>query len=100
MPSQVTNGKAFEWAVGTAFATELGCRLSETAASRQAHACWVALAPSQRTKFELDSAKAVKHILGIESAFLTSTGASVELLPDARGQFGDVRDVVLTHSGG
>lgn len=90
MGSQVTNGKAFEWAVGIAL-SEHSLVLKENKASKQNNFCYEKADNSKRMQY-LESARcAVQHILEKE---LIKTG-EFEFLNDAQGKDGDVRDIVI-----
>ncbi len=93
MASQVINGKAFEWAVGIAL-TEKGLVLSASNASQQNESCFNEIPIRKQTLFLKNARLAVSHVLDKESV----SSGSFCFLSDDRGEYGDVRDIVITSS--
>lgn len=91
MPSQVENGKAFEWAVGLSLSS-FGLLLTENTSSVQNHKCYNLINDKQKLLFQKNASHAVKHILDKERIY----SGRFQFLSDSRGQFGDVRDIVIS----
>lgn len=100
MATQVENGKAFEWAVATELANQIGVAVADDDVSRFAVACFGKITPALRARFTVAARLSVAHILQREARHPTVLAPlRVVILPDGRGQSGDVRDVVLEAAG-
>jgi hypothetical protein len=93
---QVQNGKAFEWAVVDVLVQSLGLSIAASERVKVCRDAFDSLSSKSRASMHHSANAAVKHILELEqqSAVLESA-TSVQLLDDASGISGDVRDVVI-----
>lgn len=90
MASQVTNGKAFEWAMGLAL-TDAGLLLTKDSNANQNESCFAAVSPAQQRLYTQNAHLAAQHILSKEKI----DSGHFSFLADHRGQSGDVRDIVI-----
>lgn len=88
MATQVINGKAFEWAVATACAQFLGVEIESSAAAKKAKESHQLVGSALQMRFKQAATLSVAHIF-------QNANAKVDLLPDGRGELGDVRDIVI-----
>lgn len=65
MASQVTNGKAFEWAMGLALA-EAGLTLTRDNAANKNESCFAAVSSTQQHLYTQNARLAAQHILSKE----------------------------------
>lgn len=97
MASQVTNGKAFEWAVGNEIHESYGFEIEDNASARQNKECFLdkSITEKQREIFKKNASNAVKHIF--EKERISEVG-KIRFLADRKGEDGDVRDIVVALS--
>lgn len=97
MPTQVENGKAFEWALAKELAQKCGVQVESSPVATFAESCFQRVSAGLRQRFETAARLSVAHILNREASHpAILSPRSVQILPDGRGQSGDVRDVILT----
>lgn len=105
MPQQTTNGKAFEAAVAGALQSRLAelhkpAEIVEDSVYSYAEDCLATIQranPSSHLAFLQAAATAARQLLVFEPRFLEADGpVRVSLQPDAAGQLGDVRDVIIS----
>lgn len=97
--TQTETGRAFEWAVGNAVTSLVGCQLIESNFSKLAKLCYEdKISGKKRDAFDVAAELAVRHILGKEK-IERDPRATLEFNSDKAGQKGDVRDVILNYSG-
>ena len=104
MPTQVDNGKAFEYSVAKAYFEHLSTR-GQNVNILQDRACAVGkskydlFAPTEKQKFDLASIQTINTISILEPGLLTQRSVNdvleISLVPDSAGQAGDVRDVIF-----
>jgi len=99
--SQVVNGKAFEYCVAIELSNRLDLQIRESPEleiCRQAHN---AISPELAVEMASGAAIAVDHVIDLEKERLDVAKLNeIWIAADARGQKGDVRDVVLETSQG
>lgn len=108
MPSQVTLGKAFEFACVAAIAERLDradvpYSFEETATFQTAKNAFLSLSDDYKTKYQKAARTGIAIILPLEPRLLNSDGNDplfLRISPDsvAQGEDGDVRDVVCIRS--
>lgn len=96
MASQVTNGKAFEWAVGLALTSHGGVLLNDKTA-KQNNKCFESsdIPSKKRETYIYNATAAINHIISKEK--VDSFEFYFQL--DQRGIYGDVRDIVIFDNG-
>ena len=98
MATQVTNGKAYAYAVAIAMSKVSGCQILDGADSLHAEKCFSSLAPVLAEKFSSTAVAAAKVIAARESLSTNGSG-SIRFQGDSAGQQGDVRDLVIQTQG-
>ena len=105
MPSQVENGKAFEYAISKAYFDYLESEnnrvwLQENDALVYARHCFEIQEESQQQGFYIAAEKTIETLVAIEpgliSAKTPSDILSIRLAADSEGVIGDVRDVIFS----
>ncbi len=97
MPSQVVNGKAFEWVLASAFADRLGAKVNDNSQADYCQTCYAQVPAPLQARFRKNAGLAVEHIVRFEK--LEEIGSpKVRIQFDDAGQAGDVRDVVLEYA--
>ncbi|MDH2918917.1 MAG: HaeIII family restriction endonuclease [Sideroxydans sp.] len=100
MSTQTDNGRAFEWAVGTALEKQTGFAIEKNAFSSNAKLAFAAVSEKKQATFTAAAEIAVQHILNKEILFVQSgADGSIKFNSDQAGSAGDVRDVLLTVNG-
>lgn len=97
MATQLTNGRAFEWAVGLSFSEQTGYPIEPSRVSESAQSSFECLVESKRIQFKKAADRAVRHILQ-RRLVVDDPGAPVGKIrfnSDSEGQQGDVRDVMV-----
>ncbi|HYY43311.1 MAG TPA: HaeIII family restriction endonuclease [Pyrinomonadaceae bacterium] len=104
---QQAYGKALEYAVAAALIEALQARgaqaaLTESDAARTAARRYAALPVETRAKYDLGARAGVRLVAQLEATLQTPgpTRFDVRIQADAQGAAGDVRDVVVTTTGG
>lgn len=96
LASQVGNGKAFEWAVAMSASKVFALPIFENATSENARRAYNELTLAKQNAFNVSANEALSHIANLEyKNRLIKIAKHVEIASDARGQSGDVRDVLL-----
>lgn len=99
-PTQVQNGKAFEFAVATAAAEFLGAEIIDGTEKQLSEQCFGLIGDKKRERFQKAARLAVQHVLSLEQRHLSnSTNAQIRFNNDRSGQRGDVRDVIVDING-
>lgn len=94
--SQVVNGKAFEFAVASAFGDQLGVEIDPSSEVTYSQECFASIDDSKKQRFSRSARLAVRHVLLLESKKVEAArDISIGLNSDTNGQSGDVRDVVV-----
>lgn len=94
--SQVDNGKAFEYAIAQALAKELEVPIAESPEYLNTKNSYGRVSAQLQERFPKAASLAVHHILEKESSNISrSQPLGIWVAGDARGQKGDVRDVVI-----
>ena len=104
MPTQVQNGKAFEYALihqaNSILSQQTNVTIINNASYNSCLNCFNIFTAVQQGKYLRAAATAINHIILLEPRLLHATnGADIlhlELQPDAAGQAGDVRDLIFT----
>ncbi len=95
----MSNGKAFEWAVGLSLTNKTGARVVMDAQAQNVQMYYQRMTPQKQAELLNAANVAMDNILRKESAFVQSANAAnpatVIFNTDATGQQGDVRDVIL-----
>lgn len=95
-PSQVENGKAFEYAVASAFCDQLNASPESSPDYEHSKRCFAIISSEKQEKFNSSASRSVAHILRLEQARLDSQYKfRIRLNSDREGQRGDVRDVIV-----
>lgn len=98
-PTQVENGKAFEFAVASAFCEALEAVPEQSSEYENSKRCFAKIGYEKQDKFKSSASRAVTHIVKIERARLDSRlKFQIRLNGDYMGQSGDVRDVIIQTS--
>lgn len=99
--SQVTNGKAFEYAVAQALHRQTGVQIRRGPEYEICKRSFEIIGKDLSIEFDRAAIVAIDHIIDLEESKLkASTLHEIWIAPDARGQRGDVRDVILEMSDG
>ena len=105
MPSQVENGKAFEYAIALAYYDYLKSIsvltwLHEDSSLQNGRRCYEIQEDDKQNEFYLAAQKTIETMVAIEpglvSAKKSSDFLSIRLASDAEGIIGDVRDVIFS----
>ncbi len=104
MPTQVQNGKAFEYALVNEAFNILSQRVIVNIIQDTNYAtclgCYNLFTSVQQLKYSKAAIAAINHIIALEPKLQVSTDASdilhIQLQPDAAGKAGDVRDVIFS----
>lgn len=92
--SQVTNGKAYEFAVAEALASASGCQIVTNPQSEYGRRCFSDLTSNAASQYRTTASNAARIISELESLEPNGCG-SISFQPDSAGQGGDVRDLVI-----
>lgn len=107
MPTQVDNGKAFEYSVAKTYfdhfsACGLNVKIQQDRAYAICKSKYELFDPLEQQKFDLAASKTVNTLSVLEPGLTNQRGPhdllEVSLVPDAAGQAGDVRDVIFKRS--
>lgn len=105
MPTQVENGKAFEYAIAKAYSDFLESEnisvwLQDNDAFRHARNCYEIQDPVGQQGFYLAAQKTIETMVAIEPGLVTAKNNSdflnIRLAADSEGIIGDVRDVIFS----
>ena len=102
MSNGVTNGKGLEWAVAKEIQSSTGFQIEESKPMLTARSAYEKLnGGSLISVYDRWVPLCVDHVLHLESKILSGRGRDGKILinSDAKGQSGDVRDVVITTGG-
>lgn len=100
MSTQTDNGRAFEWAVGTALSKQTGFAIEKNAFSNNAEFAFAGISGKKQHTFTIAAQLAVEHILSKENLHnQASANGSIKFNSDKAGAAGDVRDLLLTING-
>jgi hypothetical protein len=95
-PSQVENGKAFEFAVAAAFSKHLDATIDWSRDYENSQRCYRMVSLEKQENFRNSATTAVAHILKLERARLgPQSKTRIRLNADREGQIGDVRDILV-----
>lgn len=94
MATQVSNGKAYEYAVALAVSKLSGCKIVDGSESDHAKRCFLSLSALTIDRFNATASAAAKVIAARESMSPNGDGL-ISLQPDSAGKQGDVRDLVV-----
>jgi len=98
-PTQVENGKAFEFAIASAFSAQLDAPIKAGRELELSKRCFEKIEPEKQKRFHRSAVAAVAHILQLEDAqFRPRPRVRIRFNNDREGQSGDVRDVLVEHS--
>ena len=98
-PTQVENGKAFEFAIASAFSEKLDAPIKGGRELELSKQCFEKIELEKKNRFRRSAARAVAHILQLEvGRFGHRPRVSIRFNNDREGQSGDVRDVLVEHS--
>jgi len=98
-PTQVENGKAFEFAIASAFSAQLDAPIKAGRELELSRRCFEKIEPEKQKRFHRSAVAAVAHILQLEDAqFRPRPRVQIRFNNDREGQSGDVRDVLVEHS--
>ena len=101
MPTQVTNGKAFEYAVASSLQQISGIPFENSEAHQNAQHCYAEIGESLRMRFNKAADLSCSHILAKESENISRIQPlHIRISGDIAGQDGDVRDVVIVGDAG
>ncbi len=95
MATQVTNGKAYEYAVAKAISDRSGCVITSSPESEHAERCFFALRSEHSDAYIKTAHQAASVIANRESLSAQSKG-TIRIQPDSAGKLGDVRDIVIS----
>lgn len=106
MPSQTEAGKAFEYALLKQSYSHLSDRhsvtVNENSSLHVAENCFKLFSTSEQTKYLKAATAAIKHIVELEPRLETPTSSNdiltLQIVADAEGIKGDVRDVLFIRS--
>lgn len=105
MPTQVENGKAFEYAIAKAYSDFLESEniqvwLHDNDAFRYAKNCYEIQNLTNQQGFYLAAQKTIETMVAIEPGLMSAKNhsdfLSIRLAADSEGIFGDVRDVIFS----
>lgn len=105
MPSQVENGKAFEYAIALAYYDYLKSIsvltwLHEDSSLQNGRRCYEIQEDDKQNEFYLAAQKTIETMVAIEPGLVSAKNSSdflsIRLASDAEGIIGDVRDVVFS----
>ena len=105
--TQVTNGKAFEYALATQYVRYLTehdviTEMAENDAFKIASKCYFSCEEEERKRFDAAAYQTIDTIIKLEPGLTAQKGKDdvleVLMMTDAAGQGGDVRDVVFKRS--
>lgn len=105
MPSQVENGKAFEYAIALAYYDYLKSIsvltwLHEDSSLQNRRRCYEIQEDDKQNEFYLAAQKTIETMVAIEPGLVSAKNSSdflsIRLASDAEGIIGDVRDVVFS----
>jgi hypothetical protein len=94
MPSQVTNGKAFEWVVAIVGAELLNGVAPTTDAARRGKGYFDSLTEKAQNRMSVSARLALEHLISLER-LQSGSLTSISIQEDEVGQLGDVRDVIF-----
>lgn len=98
-PTQVENGKAFEFAIASAFSQQLDSPIKAGRELELSKRCFEKIELKKQKRFHRSAVTAVAHILQLEDArFGPRPRVRIRFNNDREGQSGDVRDVIVEHS--
>ena len=95
------NGRAFEYALASAFSRIIGCEITRTAASHHAESMYVSVGEevvSLKERFDTGSDNAARFLISKDEAF--ENAHSVKIQDDSHGRLGDVRDILVHYQDG
>jgi hypothetical protein len=99
--SQVVNGKAFEYCVAIELSNRLDIQIRKGPELETCHLAYQSISPELATQMVSGAAIAVDHVIDLEKKRLDDAKLNeIWIAADARGQKGDVRDVVIETSQG
>ncbi|MGN0188258.1 MAG: HaeIII family restriction endonuclease [Candidatus Cryptobacteroides sp.] len=96
------NGKAFEYACLTSLYQEISqhraCFVVGNKSYEEAGEVWTSLSEEEQNLFLLSAVAVVPKLFSLEPNILDDTGdtLTIELQQDREGQYGDVRDILIT----
>lgn len=93
MSVQSRNGKAFEYAIATAFSKALNVQIIVDSSSITAKNAYLSLPADMQAQFASDANKAVTHVL--ENLVRNIRPANIKISADSAGASGDPRDVII-----
>ena len=105
MPSQVENGKAFEYAIALAYYDYLKSIsvltwLHEDSSLQNGRRCYEIQEDDKQNEFYLAAQKTIETMVAIEPGLVSAKNSSdflsIRLASDAEGIIGDVRDVIFS----
>lgn len=105
MPTQVENGKAFEYAIAKAYfdfleSENIQVWLQDNTAFRHAKNCYEIQDFTNQQSFYLAAQKTIETMVAIEPGLMSTKNnsdfLSIRLAADSEGFFGDVRDVIFS----
>ena len=105
MPTQVENGKAFEYAIAKAYfdfleSENIQVWLQDNTAFRHAKNCYEIQDFTNQQSFYLAAQKTIETMVAIEPGLISAKNnsdfLSIRLAADSEGFFGDVRDVIFS----
>ena len=105
MPSQVENGKAFEYAIALAYYDYLKSIsvltwLHEDSSLQNGRRCYEIQEEDKQSEFYLAAQKTIETMVAIEPGLVSAKNSSdflsIRLASDAEGIIGDVRDVIFS----
>lgn len=109
MVSQVDNGKAFEYAIASAYydymaSNDISAWLQEDSSFHYAKNCFELQGDDEQFEFYLAAQKTIETLIAIEPGLVAEKNKSdiltIRLASDSEGIGGDVRDVVFSRSSG
>lgn len=105
MPSQVENGKAFEYAIALAYydyfkSISVLAWLHEDSSLQNGRRCYEIQEEDKQSEFYLAAQKTIETMVAIEPGLVSAKNSSdflsIRLASDAEGIIGDVRDVIFS----
>lgn len=96
---QVASGKSFEFALASAFASKLDCKVAGSAATIGMK-YYLSLTDEQKWERDMAADSATDFIIRSDPSLNSDSVAVVRMQSDQAGVPGDVRDVVLVGNGG
>lgn len=94
MATQVTNGKAFEWAIAQEISNQTKIEIQKDSIFKYATSCFDQLSEKKKNHFKNAAVKAISHVLSKEK--FSKNKYLIQLASDSAGQKGDVRDIIIS----